>query len=299
MENFILILLAIAVGYFINRLNIFSKDAPAILNQFVIYISLPAMIILQVPKLTFSMDTLIPIIVAWCVMGISAILVLLFARIFSFSKEITGSLMLVAILTNSSFMGIPIINAYMGESSLAYILVYDQLGTFIALATYGTFIASYYSSKSQISFKIITLKVLTFPPFLSLVLALFLMGVEFHPVISKVLSSFANTIVPIALVAVGLQLQFKLPREDLKPFSVALFIKLIIAPIIAIIICKIFDWNNQASMVSIMEAAMAPMITAGAIASMAGLAPRLSSAIVGYGILISFVTTGILFKLIS
>ena len=224
MENFILILLAITVGYFINRLNIFSKDAPAILNQFVIYISLPAMIILQVPKLTFSMDTLIPIIVAWGVMGISAILVLLFARIFSFSKEITGSLMLVAILTNSSFMGIPIINAYMGESSLAYILVYDQLGTFIALATYGTFIASYYSSKSQISFKIITLKVLTFPPFLSLILALFLMGVEFHPVLSKVLSSFANTIVPIALVAVGLQLQFKLPREDLKPFSVALFI---------------------------------------------------------------------------
>ena len=299
MENFILILLAITVGYFINRLNIFSKEAPAILNQFVIYISLPAMIILQVPKLTFSMDTLIPIIVAWGVMGISAILVLLFARIFSFSKEITGSLMLVAILTNSSFMGIPIINAYMGESSLAYILVYDQLGTFIALATYGTFIASYYSSKSQISFKIITLKVLTFPPFLSLVLALLLMGVEFHPVLSKVLSSFANTIVPIALVAVGLQLQFKLPKEDLKPFSVALFIKLIIAPIIAIIICKIFDWNNQASMVSIMEAAMAPMITAGAIASMAGLAPRLSSAIVGYGILISFLTTAILFKFIN
>lgn len=299
MENFILILLAITVGYFINRLNIFSKDAPAILNQFVIYISLPAMIILQVPKLTFSMDTLIPIIVAWGVMGISAILVLLFARIFSFSKEITGSLMLVAILTNSSFMGIPIINAYMGESSLAYILVYDQLGTFIALATYGTFIASYYSSKSQISFKIITLKVLTFPPFLSLVLALLLMGVEFHPVLSKVLSSFANTIVPIALVAVGLQLQFKLPREDLKPFSVALFIKLIIAPIIAIIICKIFNWNNEASIVSIMEAGMAPMITAGAIASMAGLAPRLSSAIVGYGILISFITTGILFGIIK
>lgn len=299
MENFILILLAITVGYFINRLNIFSKEAPAILNQFVIYISLPAMIILQVPKLTFSMDTLIPIIVAWGVMGISAILVLLFARIFSFSKEITGSLMLVAILTNSSFMGIPIINAYMGESSLAYILVYDQLGTFIALATYGTFIASYYSSKSQISFKIITLKVLTFPPFLSLVLALLLMGVEFHPVISKVLSSFANTIVPIALVAVGLQLQFKLPREDLKPFSVALFIKLIIAPIIAIIICKIFNWNNEASIVSIMEAGMAPMITAGAIASMAGLAPRLSSAIVGYGILISFITTGILFGIIK
>ncbi len=299
MENFVLIILAIAIGYGINRLNIFSKDAPTILNQFVIYISLPAMILLQIPKLTFSMDTLIPIIVAWMVMFFSAILVLLVAKVFSFSKEITGSLMLVAILGNTSFMGIPIVNAYMGESAIPYVLVYDQLGTFIALAIYGTFIASYYSSKNQITFKIITLKVLTFPPFISLVVALFLMGVEFNPILSKVLASFSSTIVPMALVAVGLQLQFKLPKEDLKPFSIALAIKLIIAPIIAIIICKIFSWDNQASIVSIMESAMAPMITAGAIASMAGLSPRLSSAIVGYGILISFITTAILFKLIN
>ncbi len=299
MENFVLILLAIAIGYGINRLNIFSKDAPTILNQFVIYISLPAMILLQIPKLSFSMDTLIPIIIAWIVMFFSAILVLLLAKIFSFSKEITGSLMLVAILGNTSFMGIPIVNAYMGESAMPYVLVYDQLGTFIALAVYGTFIASYYSSKSQITFKIITFKVLTFPPFISLVAALFLMGVEFNPIISKVLATFSSTIVPMALVAVGLQLQFKLPREDIKPFTLALLIKLLIAPIIAIIICKIFSWNNDVSIVSIMEAGMAPMITAGAIASMAGLAPRLSSAIVGYGILISFITTAILFKMIN
>ena len=299
MENFALILLAILIGYVISRLNIFSKDAPTILNQFVIYISLPAMILLQVPKLSFSIDMVIPIVIAWGVMSISAILILLLSRFFSFSREITGCLMLVSILTNSSFLGIPIINAYMGESALAYVLVYDQLGTFIALATYGTFIASYYSNKTQLTFKIITLKVFTFPPVIALITSLFLMGVEFNPIISKVLNSFASTIVPVALVAVGLQLKLKLPKEDLKPFSVALSVKLIIAPIIAIGISSLFNWNNQASIVSIMEAGMAPMITAGAIASMAGLAPRLSSAIVGYGILISFITTGVLFKVIS
>jgi len=291
MENFVLILLCIAIGYTIRRLNIFSKDAATTLNQFAIYISLPAMILLQIPKLSFSIDMIIPIIVAWIVMFISAILILILSKIFSFSKEITGSLMLVSILTNSSFLGIPIINAYMGESAMPYVLVYDQLGTFIALATYGTFIASYYSNKNKITFKIMTLRVLTFPPFLSLIVALFLIGVEFNPIITKVLSSFASTIVPVALVAVGLQLQLRLPREEIKPFSVALFVKLIFAPIIAIIVCKIFGWNNLAGTVSILEAAMAPMITAGAIAAMAGLAPRLSSAIVGYGILISFVTT--------
>ena len=112
---------------------------------------------------------------------------------------------------------------------------------------------------------------------------------------TKVLEAFALTTVPVALVAAGLQL--KLPKEDIKPFSVALFVKLIFAPIIAIIVCKIFGWNNLAGTVSILEAAMAPMITAGAIAAMAGLAPRLSSAIVGYGILISFATT-YLFKIL-
>lgn len=299
MENFVLILLAIVIGYVISRLNIFSKDAPTILNQFVIYISLPAMILLQVPKLSFSIDMVIPIVIAWSVMILSAILILLLSKIFSFSREITGCLMLVSILTNSSFLGIPIINAYMGESALPYVLVYDQLGTFIALATYGTFIASYYSNKTQLTFKIITLKIFTFPPVIALISSIFLMGVEFNPIISKVLNSFANTIVPVALVAVGLQLKLKISKEDLKPFSVALSVKLIIAPIIAIGISSLFNWNNQASIVSIMEAGMAPMITAGAIASMAGLAPRLSSAIVGYGILISFITTGVLFKVIS
>ena len=111
MENFVLILLAISIGYFINRLNIFPKETPAILNQFVIYISLPAMILLQVPKLTFSMDTLIPIIISWSVMSISVILILLLSKFFCFSKQITGSLLLVSILTNSSFMGISIIHA--------------------------------------------------------------------------------------------------------------------------------------------------------------------------------------------
>jgi predicted permease len=117
-------------------------------------------------------------------------------------------------------------------------------------------------------------------------------------VISKVLATLANTIVPIALVAVGLQLQLKLPGHEIKPFGIALFIKLIIAPMIALAIVNIAGWTNLAASVSVMEAGMAPMITAGAMASLSGLAPRLSSAIVGYGILISFFTTAVLFKFI-
>lgn len=298
MENFILIVLAIAIGYGLNRLSIFSEDAAGVLNKFVIFISLPAMILLQIPKLAFSMDVMIPVIIAWIVIILTAILTLIIAKMLHFSKEVTGALMLVAVLTNSSFLGIPIINAYLGDEALPFILVYDQLGTFLALATYGIFVAAYYSNKSEINIRIMVVKILTFPPFISLIIALFLIGMPFSQEITNVLAILANTIVPIALVAVGLQLQLKLPRHEIKPFSMALLIKLVIAPMIALAIVKIVGWSNLAASVSVMEAGMAPMITAGAMASLSGLAPRLSSAIVGYGILVSFFTTAILFKFI-
>lgn len=299
MDNFVLITIAILVGYTLQKFKIFAKETPLILNQFIIYVSLPAVILMQVPKLTFSFDILIPTIVAWLVMGISALIVIFISKLLNWNNEVTGSLMLVAILTNSSIMGIPIINAYLGERALPYVLIYDQLGTFIALATYGTFVTAYYSSKSSINSKVIVQKVLTFPPFLSLIIALCFLGVEFNSLITNVLSNFAATLVPVALVAVGLQLQFKVPKDEIQPLTIALIIKLILAPIIAYTICYAFGWLNLAGITSIFEAAMAPMITAGAIASIAGLAPRLSTAIVGYGIIFSFLTTAILFKLIG
>jgi len=298
MENFVLIVVAIAIGYGLKRLQILSEDDAAILNKFVIFISLPAMILLQIPKLSFSMDVMIPVIIAWVVMTLAAMITLFISKLFHFSKEITGALMLVAVLTNSSFLGIPIINAYLGDQALPFVLVYDQLGTFLALATYGIFVAAYYSNKSEINIQIMAVKILTFPPFLSLVIALFFLGATFPEVILKVLSALADTIVPLALVAVGLQLQLKLPGHEVKPFSVALFIKLVIAPMIALGIVKLAGWTSLAADVSVMEAGMAPMITAGAMASLSGLAPRLSSAIVGYGILVSFATTAVLFKMI-
>ncbi|MBU1927890.1 AEC family transporter [bacterium] len=297
MENFLLIFVSIFAGYLIQKANIFSKDAATTLNQFVINISFPAIILLQVPKMNFEMEMLYPAFIAWIVMFCSALAVLVISKILNFSKEITGALMLVGVLTNSSFLGIPIVNAYLGADAIAYVLVYDQLGTFLAFTIYGTFVASYYSSEHKLDFKLIARKILIFPPFMALMVSFFLIGTEFHPAITSTLGSLSATIVPLALVAVGLQLQFRLPKDDLKPFSVALIVKLLLAPLVAIIVCELFNVHGLVAHVSILEAGMAPMITAGVLASMAGLAPRLSSSIVGYGILISFVTTGFLYLL--
>lgn len=298
MLNFVLILIYILIGYSIKGLSFLPTNLAHYLNKFVIYISLPAMILLQIPQLDLNNSVYIPIAIAWIVMALSAVVIFFVSRIMAFPKEVTGALMLVAVLTNSSFIGIPVITAYFGEVSLPYIIIYDQLGTFLALSTYGTIVAAIYSAKSEVSAKIIVSKIALFPPFMTLVIAFLIKDITFYPVVTDTLEILAATIIPFALVAVGLQMQFKLPKEEQVPFGVALVVKLFVAPLIALILCRIFAWEGLIAQVSIMEAGMAPMITAAAMASYIGLAPRLSNAIVGYGILVSFITTFILYHII-
>jgi len=57
--------------------------------------------------------------------------------------------------------------------------------------------------------------------------------------------------------------------------------------------------EGLAAEVSIRESTMGPMVTAGALASAAGLAPRLVAGIIGYGSLLSIGTTAVIALLLA
>ena len=299
MSNFILIFVYMSIGFLFKNIKLPIKDLHLKLNKFIIVVALPAMILLETPKLVFSINNMIPVYIAWSTMIISALLVYLASKRYQFSKEVTGSLMLVSVLTNSTFVGIPVITAYFGVESLPYIVLYDQLGTSFWLASYATIIVAYYGNKGDVSFKTIALKIMRFPPLIAFVVAITFSQYTYPDLLTTVLELLTITIVPLALISVGLQLEFKLATSEVKPFVVSLFIKLIISPLLAIFMCYIFGWSDLLiGKVSIMEAGMASMITAGVIASMNGLAPRLSNAIVAYGIALSLFTSWILYLII-
>jgi len=302
MINFILLFFYISIGFVLKNIKLPIVNLHLKINRFIITTALPAMILLEIPKLEFSMDNLIPMYIAWATMGSCAILVYFISKYYAFSKEVTGSLMLVTVLTNSTFVGIPVITAYYGLEALPFIVLYDQLGTSLWLATYGTIVAAYYGSKGEVSFMMIGKKIMRFPPLIAFIVAIILNSFHYtYPnMIINILEILMLVLVPLALISVGLQLQFKLAAQEIKPFTISLLLKLIISPIIAIVICYIFGWNNLlVGKISIMESGMAAMITAGVLASINGLAPRLSNAIVAYGIALSVITSGILYLIIE
>jgi len=289
------------LGFTLKKSKIFPEQTSQVLNLFIIYISLPAIIINEVPKITFSSEILIPVFIAWTTTILGAISILILSKIFNWNRNTTGALLLVGVLGNTSFIGIPMVSHYFGTEGLPYVIIYDQIGTFLALSTYGAVVIAIYSDNdgAKVSVQEIFKKIFKFPPFISLMIAFALNGVEFEAAISNALSTLGNTLIPLALISVGYNLQLKIPKKDMSPFLLGIANKLILLPIFAFIIVYFFGFEGFITDVSLLESAMGPMITAGVVASMAGLAPKLVSSILGYGIFISIVTIAIAFELIQ
>jgi malate permease and related proteins len=292
MENFVLILLLLFSGVALRRLGVFHESAALSFNQYVIYLSLPALILIQVPKLTFSTNLLTPIIMPWFIMGFSVVAVLLLSKIFTWSSSITGGLLMVVPLGNTSFLGIPMIDALFGADFIPYGVLYDQLGTFPGLTIYGAVILAIYSGDGEVSTKAIIHKIITFPPFISLLIAIIMMYQEWvlPSMATSILERLADTLVPVVMVAVGLQLKFHLEKKYIKPLLAGLSLKLFFAPLLALLVCSWLGLDSDPARIAIFEAAMPSMITAGALAIAAGLAPDLMAAMVGMGLLTSYIT---------
>jgi len=296
MENFILTLLLLVIGFALKRVKAFPESSSQVLNLFVIYISLPALVLLKIPQLRYSNDLLVTLIVPWLVLAFSAFLVLVIGKRLKWPRETTGALLLLVPLGNTSFLGIPMVQAFFGEKAVPVALMYDQLGSFLALALYGSLILMIYSEKkTQLSYTSVINKIISFPPFISLVLALFLMPVSLPPLYFKTLTPLASTLVPVVMIAVGMQLSLKLELNKIAPFVIGLSIKMILAPLIVISAFILLGLHGQIYQVTVFEAAMPPMISAGALAIMSNLSPKLTAAMVAYGILLAFVSLPIVY----
>ena len=299
MENFILTISFLAIGMGLRRMPQFPKESAQVLNLFVIYVSLPALVLLKVPQLTFSGDLLVTTLMPWGMLAVSSVLLLVLARLLSWSREITGALLLLVPLGNTSFLGIPMVKAFFGETGIPFAVLYDQLGSFLALATYGSVVLAYYGHQENgPTMRSVIKKIATFPPFLSLLLAFFLKDIAMPHAVNSLLQSLAATLVPVVMIAVGFQLTLRLSPEVLKPMGIGLLIKLCIAPLLALACIKVLGLDSLAARVAVFEAGMPPMVSAGALAIMAGLSPQLTAALVGLGIFLSFATLPILFQLL-
>jgi malate permease and related proteins len=299
MENFVLIGVFVLLGMLFQRLKAFPKDTAQVLNMFAIYVSMPALVLLKVPLITFSRAALIPLLVPWGMLLFSLAVILGAARLWNWPRSIVGVLLLTIPMGNTSFVGIPIVQAFFGAPGLPHLIIYDQLGTLMIFSSYGSVVLALYGRDGKLNLPAIARRMILFPPTIALLAGFALRFWHYPAQLEQGLSNISLTLVPLVMTAIGFQMRLRLPRRVFGPLSFGLAVKLIASPLIAYAACRLVGASGPAVEVSVIEAGMPPMVTSAALAVMAGMDAELSVALVGVGIFLAFGTLPILYWLLQ
>ncbi len=299
MDNIVLVFLCLLIGLVLQRAKEFPMLSYKVLNYYVIFVSLPALGLYFIPEIKITTQLLYPLGVAWLGFLGSYVFFNALGKWLGWPKRIIGCLVLTAGLGNTSFVGFPIVEALFGTEGLKTAIVVDQPGTFVVFSTVGVLVASKYSkaiSNTSDLFK----KIFTFPPFIFFMIAITmnLFQLHFSEMFQSVFQKIGNTVTPVSLVSVGMQLQFNKQSKHWGFLGIGLLYKLMITPLLFYILyVLVLKGSGLAVQVSLVEAAMAPMISGAILATTYGLKPKLSSMMVGFGIPISLITVFLWFLL--
>ena len=107
MENFVITITFLLIGMTLKRIPAFPEESGNVLNLFVIYISLPALVLLKIPELVFSRNLLVPALMPWGMLIFSCVLILILSRLLKWERATTGCLLLLIPLGNTSFFRNP------------------------------------------------------------------------------------------------------------------------------------------------------------------------------------------------
>ena len=294
MTNFIIMFVCLIAGAVIRRQGKFEIRDVRPLNLLILWFALPAVILSQIPILVrsggVSRDLLTVVATPWFNFLCAVVLVALVGHALRWPRAWIGALALTMGLGNTSFVGLPVVDALFGEPGVRVAILIDQLGSFLILATLGLLVASIYSGR-DLRVATVVRRTLAFPPFIACVMAL-VWGASEIPVdgiSNEVLKRIGSLLAPLALLSVGWQLQIRpsVLRKYAWPLSFGLAFKLCVWPSIVVVL-----WGSSGLNLSVnaIESAMPTMITSAVIATDFDLEPELAQLMVGLGIPLSALT---------
>ena len=291
MSGLLSVLIAsLGLGSLARRTKLFPAQTSAALNAVVLNVALPALVLRAIHTVPLSTELFIAAAMMWVVFLGAWGLFTLLGRVARLSTRTVGALVLTGGLSNTAFVGLPVLEAVWGREALGIGVVVDQLGSFLTMSSLGLAVAAAASGEAANPTAIVK-KVALFPPFIALVIAFLLRPYEYPLWLDTLLDRFGSMLTPLALFSVGFQLRISGLRERIGPLAAGLGWKLVLAPaVIAAVLALFTGTDTLVWKATVVQAAMAPMVTGGIIASQYDLDPPLAAAMVGLGLPLSAVT---------
>ena len=287
LDSVLPIAIYLLVGYLFK---ISFQDNSKQLVDFVIYFSLPAIVFSKIYPLTLD-ERIVGLILMFMGFILFNLLLSYFVgKLLRLNKLLLATFMIVATFGNTSFIGFSYIDAFYGQDYIVYGLIYDLFGSFLLLVSVGMFIITWGKGKKN-DFKSIFKSIFLFPPTLMFLITILVKNFEVPNFLLLTSQTLGSTLVPIAMIAIGMKLELKHIFVKLHIVSVAILLKMVVVPIIIFIGFKYFYSIEQTWVkVTIIEMAMPPMTMATVLAIKGGLDEKIAVNTLVLGVLLSLFT---------
>ena len=290
MTNLVLLVSCLLLGMALRWGKVLPENTPVVLNRLLVSVFIPAMTLLYVVDMHFNNRFWLPIVAPWLVFGGGCVFFCSLARRLNFDRGTLGALLLTGGISSVSFVGFPIFEWLYGRPGLEMGILMSQAGTFVVCVTVGVGVASWLADKEP-SIPGMLLNMVRFPPFAAFVLALLARGIgyEHSPLVHDVLGGLTKPFSVIALLSVGLQISFVLPKSNRTALLTGLGYKLLIAPLLVFTVyVLLLNQHGWQADLCILGSAIGPMNTAAVLAQQYNLNPELAAQMIGLGIPLSF-----------
>ena len=270
--------------------KIIFQDNSKQLVDFIIYFSLPAIVFSKIYPLSLDTKILWLILMFMGIIFFNLFLSYTIGKMMRLSRVTLATFMIMATFGNTSFIGFSYIDAFYGQDYIVYGVIYDIFGSFLLLVSVGMIIITWGSGRKN-SILNISKSIFLFPPMIMFIITIFVKNVEIPKFLIYTSTNLGATLVPIAMIAIGMKLELKHIFTKLHIVTVAVVLKMLIIPIIVLFVFKYFYGIDETWVkVTIIEVAMPPMTMAAVLAIKGGLDEKIAINSLVLGVIVSLFT---------
>lgn len=203
------------MGYFLKRINLLNIKDIEVLNKLVINVAMPCLIFSSLYAANLSNITTLAVMptISITVGAISGLLVYLILRKKNLPEKKLWGAVVPVVIGNTAFLGFPMVLSVFGQSGLLRAIFYD-MGTLILFLSLSILLIANFGGNIKDVFK----RILGFP-----VLWAFILGITFNllnipigNIPASIIGYLSAAAIPIIMISLGLSLQFKGLKNNLK-----------------------------------------------------------------------------------
>ncbi|MDY3905792.1 MAG: AEC family transporter [Lawsonibacter sp.] len=303
----LVLLMLMSVGYFMGVLGWMTAQEKKFVSKYIVNIAVPCNCVVGLLN-NLSHDQLAQagIMLASGLLGVGATLLLsmALATLLRLPRERWGVFVLMAGLSNTIFIGIPVSTQLFGEACMPYLMIYFLANTTF-LQSLGFVLIERAGSKGGggITVAGVLKSMFTKPPVLAVIFSLILLVLDLRlpgPVM-KFAGYISNSVSPMALIYCGFII-FELGLKNIrlmKGLPLMLVVRLGVAPLVCLAFCQLFGVTGLAREVFIVESALPVVSQVTVMAGAYGADERYAATGACLSTLGSFITIPILMLLMG